>query len=40
MSTAEELIMIPKNQFMKEQQYSSQIPNNHRVQPRGLNFRF
>ena len=32
MSTAEEFVLIPKNQFMKEQPYSSQILNDHRVQ--------
>ena len=40
MSTAEEFILIPKNQFMKEQAYSSQILNNSRVQHRGAQFSF
>ena len=38
MSTAEEFILIPKNQFMKEQPYSSQILNDPRVQHRGAQF--
>ena len=32
MSTAEELNLISKNQFMKEQPYSSKILNDPRVQ--------
>ena len=40
MSTAEEFILIPKNQYMKEQPYSSQIPNDPRVQHRGAQFSF
>ena len=40
MSTAEEFILIPKNQFMKEQAYSSQILNNPRVQHRGAQLSF
>ena len=40
MSTAEEFILIPKNQFMKEQPYSSQILNDPRVQHRGAQFSF
>ena len=32
MSTAEEFILFPKNQFMKEPPYSSQILNDPRVQ--------
>ena len=40
MSTAEEFILIPKNQFMKEQPFSSQILNDPRVQHRGAQFSF
>ena len=40
MSTAEEFIWIPKNQFMKEQPYSSQIINDPRVQHAGAQFSF
>ena len=40
MTTAEEFILIPKNQFMKEQPYSSQILNDPRVQHRGAQFLF
>ena len=40
MSTAEEFILIPKNQFMKEQPYASQILNDPRVQHRGAQFSF
>ena len=40
MSTAEEFILIPKNQYMKEQPYSSQIRNDLRVQHRGAQFSF
>ena len=40
MSTAEEFILIPKNQFMKEQPYSSQILNDPRVQHRGAQLSF
>ena len=40
MSTAEEFILIPKNQYMKEQPYSSQILNDTRVQHRGAQFSF
>ena len=40
MTTAEEFILIPKNQFMKEQPYSSQILNDPRVQHRGAQFSF
>ena len=40
MTTAEEFILIPKNQFMKEQPYSSKIPNDPRVQHRGAQFSF
>ena len=40
MSTAEEFILIPKNQFMKEQPYSSQILNDPRVEHRGAQFSF
>ena len=35
MSTSEELILISKNQFMKEQPYSSQVLNDPRVQHTG-----
>ena len=38
MSTAEEFILIPKNQFMKEQPYSLQILNDLRVQHTGAQF--
>ena len=40
MSTAEEFILIPKNQFMKERPYSPQILNDPRVQHRGAQFSF
>ena len=40
MSTAEEFILIPKNQFMKEQLYSSQILNVPSVQHTGAQFSF
>ena len=40
MSTAEEFILIPKNQYMKEQPYSSQILNDPRVQHRSAQFSF
>ena len=40
MTTAEEFILIPKNQFIKEQPYSSQILNDPRVQHRGAQFSF
>ena len=40
MSTAEKFILIPKNQFMKEQPYSSQILNDSRVQHKGAQFFF
>ena len=40
MSTAEEFILIPKNQYIKEQPYSSQILNDPRVQHRGAHFSF
>ena len=40
MSTAEEFILIPKTQFMKEQPYSSQILNDPRVQHRRAQFSF
>ena len=40
MSTAEEFILIPKNQYMKEQPYSSKILNDPRVQHRGAQFSF
>ena len=40
MSTAEEFILIPKNQFMKEQPYSSQMLNDPSVQHRGAQFSF
>ena len=40
MSNAEEFILTPKNQFMKEQTYSSQILNDPRVQHRGAQFSF
>ena len=40
MSTAEEFILISKNQFTKEQPYSSQILNDSRVQHRGAQFSF
>ena len=40
MSTAEELILIPKTQFMKEQPYSSQILNDPRVKHTGAQFSF
>ena len=40
MSTAEEFILIPKNQFMKEQLYTSQILNDPSVQHTGAQFSF
>ena len=40
MSTAEEFILVPKNQFMKEQPNFSQILNDPRVQHRGAQFSF
>ena len=40
MSTAEEFILIPKNQYMKVQPNSSQILNDPRVQHRGAQFSF
>ena len=40
MTTAEEFILIPKNQFTKEQPYSSQILYDPRVQHRGAQFSF
>ena len=40
MSTAEEFIFIPKNPFMKEQPYSSQILNDRRVQHADARFPF
>ena len=40
MSTAEEFILIPKNQFMKEQSFSSQILIDPRVHHRGAQFSF
>ena len=40
MSTAAGFILIPKNQFMKEQPYSSQNLNDPRVQNRGAQFSF
>ena len=40
MSTAEEFILIPKNQFMKEQPYTSQILNDPSVQHTGAQFSF
>ena len=40
MSTAEVFILIPKNQYMKEQPYSSQNLNDPRVQHRGAQFSF
>ena len=40
MSTAEEFILIHKNQFMKEQLYSSQILNDPSVQHTGAQFSF
>ena len=40
MSIAEEFILIPKNQLMKEQPYSSQNLNDPRVQHRGAQFSF
>ena len=40
MSAAEEFILIPKNQFMKEQPCSSQILNDPRVQHTGAHFSF
>ena len=40
MSTAEEFILVPKNQYMKEQPYCAQIQNDPRVQHRGAQFSF
>ena len=40
MTTAEEFILIPQNQFMKEQPYSTQILNDPGVQHRGAQFSF
>ena len=40
MSTAEEFILVPKNRFMKEQPYTSQILNNPSVQHTGAQFSF
>ena len=40
MSTAEEFILIPKNQFMKEQPYTSQILNDPSVQHTSAQFSF
>ena len=40
MSTAEEFILIPKNQFMKQQPYTSPILNDPRVQRTGAKFSF
>ena len=40
MSTADEFILIPKNQFMKEQPHSLQILNDPRVQHTGAQFSF
>ena len=40
MSTAEEFILIPKNQFMKEQPYSSQVLSDPRVQHTGAQHSF
>ena len=40
MSTAEEIILILKIQFMKEQPYSSEILNDPRVQHTGAQFSF
>ena len=40
MSTAEEFILIPKNQFMKEQPHSSLIISGPRVQHTGAQFSF
>ena len=40
MSTAEEFILIPKNQLMKEQPYSSQILNDPKVQHTGARISF
>ena len=40
MSTAEEFILIPKNQFMKGQPYTSQILNDLSVQHTGAQFSF
>ena len=40
MSTAEEVILIPKNQFMKEQPHTSQILNDPSVQHTGAQFSF
>ena len=39
-STAEEFNLTPKNQYMKEQPYSSQILIDPRVQHRGAQFSF
>ena len=40
MSTAGEFILIPKNQFMKEQRYTSQIVNDPNFQHTGAQFSF
>ena len=40
MSTAEEFILIPKNQFMKEQPYTSQNLNDPTVQHTGAQFSY
>ena len=40
MSTAEEFNLIPKNQFLKEQPYTSQILNDPSVQHTGAQFSF
>ena len=40
MSTAAEFILIPKNQCMKEQPYTSQILNDPSVQHTGAQFSF
>ena len=40
MSTAEEINLIPKNQFMKEQPYTSQNLNDPSVQHSGAQFSF
>ena len=40
MSTAEEFILISKNQFRKEQTYSSEILNDPRVQHSDAQFSF
>ena len=40
MSTAEEFILTPTNQFMEEQPYTSQILNDPSVQHIGAQFSF